>query len=526
MWEKGGTIVVAVLLLGVHPGLVGSGGVDVGEQLDEADRCYRDRDYKAAAEIYEGIVARGSGGEEVFAARKRIVCSYIAMNKAGEAESNLERLLAEFGGHERLPHAVHEVAEECCKLGRGGDVEDLYERVLAAQPGHAQAVWLRMGVAICSVVLGADSRADSAVGDLVNEFGSDSRCAEAVSQVAWSYSKQKKHEDSRELYRLVMSTWPENERAIFAQRGIVLASIALGDDPNAAAGCEKLVKDYSGDERVAQVVSQVAEAYRDAKKYKEARTWHRYILEKHRGSGGAIWSQRGVILTSIELKDDPNTTAGIEKLLAEYAGHKDIACVVYQVGRKLNYRNDAKAQELYEYVRDRHPASEYAALARVNIGNLLLGGGDEKSAREIFDGVAADFAGHPILPKAIALVAEAYFEQARFERRKYADARSQDQYRKALLEFERIINDFDEVPFTTAWAYFHAGECYLHLGDRAKAIEYRQKVADDWPDFEYARLARDSAAGMRNEVAALRSGRRPPRPPLRFVPVGGFEKDN
>ena len=524
MREKDHFAIVLPLVL-AFGALAGSVFGDTGALLKEADGYYQKGDYEAAEKLYQAVAVEAPGSEDAFAAERKLICLYCAEDKEAEAQAGVETMLAGFSAHERLPHAVHEVADECHRLGKGGRIRAVYQQILDTQPLNRHRIWLEMGVAISNILSGVEGGAETVIERLTGRFSADGRCAEALSQIGWSYRDLKKYKDARRVYRYVVENWPGGPRVIYAQRDLVRTCIAMGDDPNAAAGAGKLAKDFAGDERLAGAIAKVAEAYRDAKKYKEARTWHRYILEKHRSSAEAIWSQRGVILTSIELKDDPNTTGGIEKLLAEYAGHKDIARVVYQVGRKLNYRNDAKAQELYEYVRDRHPSSEYAALSRVNIGNMLLGGGDEEAAREIFDGVMADFKDHPILPKAIALVAEAYLEQGRFDYMYERDEQAYAHYRAALAEFQRIIDEFPEIPFTTPWAYFHAAECYLKLGDRQKAIEYRQKVADDWLDFRYARLARETAEGLRKEAAAMREQTKQPPPPLRFWPGKAAEQE-
>jgi len=309
--------------------------------------------------------------------------------------------------------------------------------------------------------------------------------------VAFCYRKLEEYENARTLYQHVVDNWPNKPRAIFSQRGIVLASIALGDDTEAEAATEKLLSQFSKDEHLPKVVSTIAETYRGLEEYEQARELHQYVLDNHPGSGEAIWSQRGVIISSIELGDNSRAEAGIDKLLSQFSSNEHIAKVAYQVARKLNKKDDAKAGQLYQYVVDNRPNDEHAALAGANIGQIQLRLGNDAAARAIFDRVLSDFSGHSILPKAIALMATGYWERAFLEPRqnRQTTERAKEYFRKAIAEYEKIINQFPEIPHTTAEAYHLAGEFYHRLGQNEKALGYFQTVVDNWPEYQYAWLA-------------------------------------
>ncbi len=481
--------------------------LDAAAQLKQAEAAYKNKDYETAERLFQDLVLEAPGSEEAFAAQKRLCCVYAASEKDAESVAAVQKMLADFAAHERLPHAVHEVAEECHRLGKGGQIKGVYQGILAAQPGHGQGIWLKMGEAISSVFAGDDEQADAAVEELVNTYRTDERCAEGVAQVAWSYRKLEKHADARELYRLVMGNWPAGPRVIYAQRGVVRTCIALGDDPNAAAGTEKLIRDFGADERLPNVLANIAGSYRDARKPKEARDLYRHILENHRASSEAIWSQRGVILTSIELKDDPNATAAMQTLFVEYSGHKDLEKVAYQVARKLNYKDKATAQAIHEYITDTDSESDTAARARVNIGSLLLRSGDDQSAKEIFDEVLADFAGKPILAEAVGLTAEAYWDRATIRKSQGLEAEYRQDITRALAEWERVISDLPETPYHTAQAWFFSGEIYRILGDPNTALERYKTLVENWPDYEYSWHAQFLIAGCYEKLG--RSGQMP-----------------
>ncbi|MBA7526310.1 Cell division coordinator CpoB [subsurface metagenome] len=418
--------------------------------------------------------------------QRDIVVSHIANNNQAQANGALGQLLAEFAGHERLPHTVHKIAEQCHESGTADRAKHLFQNALPEQAKSPQVIWLQMGLAISNILLENGNAAWTSIEHLLYDFSADDRCAEAVGQVAWCYRKLEEHENARTLYRHVVDNWPDKPRAIFSQRGIVFISLSVGNVTEAEAATEKLLSRFSQDEHLPKVVSTIAEKYQGLEEYEKAIELHQYVLDNHPDSDQAIFSQSGVIISSIELGDDSRAEAGIDELLSQFSSNEHIAKVAYQVARKLNKKDDTKAQELYEYVIDNLPSDEHAALARVNIGQIQLRLSNDAAARSIFDGVLSDFSGHSILPIAVSLMAEGYWDQAWSERMQGLDIKADDHFTKSLDEWEIVITQFAEIPFTTAQAYHFAGDCYRHFKVYEKAIEYYQTVADNWPDYKSA----------------------------------------
>lgn len=495
MRKKTALISLTTLLFFV---ITGQCFADIPAQFEQAEKYKKTYQYDQAEQIYWQIATDHPGTDDALKAQKNLVCLYIADDNQPWAQAALGQLLADFAGHKRLPHTIHKIAEQCHESGIAGRAKELFQNTLPEQANSPQVIWLQMGLAISNVLLGNDNAAWTSIETLLSDFTADERCAEAVGQVAFCYRKLKQYENARTLYQHVVDNWPNKPRAIFSQRGIVLVSIALGDSSEAEAATEKLLSQFSQDEHLPKVVFTIAETYRGLEEYEQARELHQYVLDNHLDFEDAIFSQREVIISSIELGDDSRAEAGIDELLSQFSSNEHIAKVAYQVARKLNKKDDTKAQELYEYIRDNRPDDEYAALAGAKIGQIQLRLGDDAAARAIFDGVLSDFAGHPILPKAVLLMANGYWESAFLEPRQNLQTteRAKEYFRKAIAEYEKIITQFPEIPHTTAVAYYLAAECYYRLGQYEQAIEYYQEVADNWPEYTHAWLAQLKIAKM------------------------------
>jgi len=336
---------------------------------------------------------------------------------------------------------------------------------------------------------GNDTAADAAIEQLIRDYSADSRAAEGVGQTAWAYRKLQRHDRARVLYQYVVDNWPDNERAIFSQRGVVLTSIALDDQQKADSATEKLLTNFSHDKRLPKAIFDIVGAYRGRGNHEKRRRLAQYIVDNYPGSGEAIWAQQRIIFACIALRDDPNTDAGIDALFSKFSSHKDIASAVYGTARKLNRKDDETARGLYQYIVERHASDRHAILAQVNLGQIKLRSGDEPAAQAIFNKVLTDCADHPVLPQAVGLMAEGYWDQAPIYENAGLVAEARNCYHKALAKWTLIIEQLPKNPYLTAWAHHFAGECHWYLGEYQEAIDYYQKLVDNWPEYEAASSA-------------------------------------
>ncbi len=463
------------------------GADDLAAQEKMAERLCIKKQFAQAEQVYLRIIEQATDSEErFFFARKLAAVLAVQEKKQALGKATVEGILTDYADHTRLPHAIHAVAENCYEFGNAKKAKDIYQQILQEQPVRGDSIWLVMGQAVADTYAGDDDAAWANIEKLLSDYSTDSRTAEAIGQVAWCCRKKKDWQKARVLYRHVVDHWPNNERTIYSQRGIILTSIELDDDPNAAIERERLIADYSQHEDYVKIVADVAEAYRDNRKFKESRDLHRHIVETFPGSHAAMLSQRGAILSSIGLGDDPNTEAGIEHLLSDFSNNSDIAQVVYQVGRALGHHDDQKAEKFFNYVIENAADDRFRALARVNLAAVKFRNDEEDGAFAGFDQILQDLQDKSILPEAAHLVAEAYLRQARYEEREYLSSEAATHYSHTLGMCMRIIEHMPHTAYFTPWAQHFAAECLLELGRPQEAVPLFQSACDLWPEYEHA----------------------------------------
>lgn len=94
------------------------------------------------------------------------------------------------------------------------------------------------------------------------------------------------------------------------------------------------------------------------------------------------------------------------------------------------------------------------------------------------------------MPGALAEIGELYYHKAFRRENEGIEAKSKGHLTNAAAVWEKIITQLpDSEPDTMAQAHCFSGHCYRRLGQYEKAIEYYQKVVDNWPGYKLASSA-------------------------------------
>jgi len=119
--------------------------------------------------------------------------------------------------------------------------------------------------------------------------------------------------------------------------------------------------------------------------------------------------------------------------------------------------------------------------------------GNDEAVHVIIDGLIADFADNSDLPEAVFKIGHKYYTQARVKGIESGESPEEEDLRKAIAVWERIMQELPTSK-TTPEAYYVAGVCYAQeLGEYAKGIASFQTIVDNWPRYKYAGRARDLA---------------------------------
>jgi len=231
----------------------------VAADLSQAEGQYRAGQYIQAERSYQMVIQQADrdkamGADAALAARRKLALVYIATDRLPQARESVQQLLSQYAQSESLPRAIHEIVEGSKPLYKLAQVRQLYQEMVKGRPADSRAMWLKMGMAIASVHLTDDQATDATVQNIIDWHGSDRRAAEALNQIAWACRNLKQYNKALSIYQYAVDNWPEKSRVAFAQHGIVICQIGLGNPQEADAAFRVLVQKYGKEKDASKMV--------------------------------------------------------------------------------------------------------------------------------------------------------------------------------------------------------------------------------------------------------------------------------
>lgn len=354
---------------------------DVAADLNQAEGLFKASQYAQAEQVYIKVISEADPNkppelEAVLNARKKLPVVYIATDRLPQAQSAVQELLAKHSTYEWLPHALHEIVEQARDLNKTAQAGQVYREILNAQPGHSQAIWLKMGTTLADVYLANGQAVDAAVKDIIAQRSADPWSAEALAQIGWAYDKLSQYAKARPLYEYVVDNWSDKPRAIYAHTALVRDCIRLRDKQAAQTRLEQLAKRYAADAQLPNVLNEIARGYREAQMYQEARPISEHILDNYSGHNQCIWAQRDIILCDIAERSQDAVQTGVQKLIKNYADNGYLPYVLNEIAG--GYRQGQMCQQaktVSQYILDNFPNSDQCLGAQrgVVLSDLALG---------------------------------------------------------------------------------------------------------------------------------------------------------
>ena len=369
---------------------------------------------------YRQIVASKPGTDEALNAQEKLVGLYVKEKMPAEAEAAYAVMLADFAGNAGLAKAVDHVADEYREAGDYTRALELYRYVVSRWPEAEHAVQSQGGVVKLYIKLGDEPNAAAAMGELISKFGNRKGIAGVVDEIGDTYRDVGEYGRALVLYEQVVASWPDSEQAMGSQASVVKLYMRLGDYAAASAAVEKLLGDYSQNKDIADEVDEIADAYREVKKYDKAKELYAYVVEHRSDSQQAVGSLGGMVRCCILAGDDPNAEAGIERLKEDFGGREGVGEVVHEVAYMYHHtaKDYEKARELYEWVVANHPADRKAIRAQMGIAKIFVETGDDPNAEAAIDKLVANYSENEGIAKAVDHIADEYRGLQRYDKAK------------------------------------------------------------------------------------------------------------
>jgi tetratricopeptide (TPR) repeat protein len=386
------------------------------------------------------------------------------------------------------------------------------------QPGNEYAMWSQVRLAMSNVEIG-DSAVQSAVDKLLAEFSDNAQIARGVHEVALKCRVLKKYEKAIELYQYVVDNRPDADYAAWSQMDLAKSYVALGDANAAEAAVNKLLSNFSNNPSIAQIVYDMANCYREAKKHPEAISLYKHIIDNWPQQKYAMWSLRDLAMSNFDLGDDPNAQAAVDKLIADYSDNGHIQWNVYEIAKY--YRKHAKykkAIELYQRIVDNWPGTDHALWSQLDLAMSYATIGEDPNAEAAIDKLVTGFSENQHIAGVVYEMAKSYRRSKKDEnanhicnliigkwpKSEHAMWAQRDLARfnitfgddlNAQAAVDKLLADFSKQG-RIAQAVYDIAKQYHTLQKYEEAGMFYQYVIDNWPDDEYAMWAQSGLAKL------------------------------
>lgn len=300
-----------------------------------------------------------------------------------------------------------------------------------------------MGVARVNILSLIESqqydKAKEPLEKMIADFAKHPDLPEVLYWIARRYGWLDRYEEEKGVYRQIIENCPDSSYANKARLGLsranVLSLIMSQDYDGAEKAFAKLVVDFKNHPELHDAIYWVADGYARSGKYEKANSLYQQIIQYYPGHSSIVDRAKfGLSIANVQSlvmsgKYDSAEEA-IDRLIADFAGHPDLAKVVRNIGQ--SYYTKARLTNLE--------------------GDIEGGKALYRKAIEVWERLIREFPDSEIIPNAYYSSAVCYAQEL-------------GEYQKGINYFQKVVNNWPD--------YEYAQQAQLLI------VEYRSKMENN-----------------------------------------------
>jgi tetratricopeptide (TPR) repeat protein len=354
-------------------------------------------------------------------------------------------------------------------------------------------MWAQVDIIISSIETEDLASAQAGIDNLFVQFSDSENLCDATHSIAYSYRQFGKNNKANELDRYVLDNWSATESAMWAQVDLLKSAIDSKDYISAQAGIEYLKEHFSNDVNSADIFHGVAYKYRKLQKEDAANKLDSYVIENYPTTESALWAQLDIIISSIEAGDFNVAQEGIDNLFINSPDNKYFGNALYSIADTYELAgNFAAANKIYRKIinnrvlETKKIAAAKAKLAKYDLFEAIEFRQKDKVA-EIIENSDSNI---PDCNQGLDIYLNNFAIECCAEGRlaKKADEPNlaRDYFDAAITLWDKLLVECPNSPVCPKACFCAAAKLAQDIENYGKAVEYFQRVADDWADYKYA----------------------------------------
>jgi TolA-binding protein len=255
---------------------------------------------------------------------------------------------------------------------------------------------------------------------LIADYNNNDLIVSAVYDIAEKYREKSQYKSAVSAYKYIVDNFPLSSQAVWAQRGLVVSTIALGNTNSAQVETQNLINNYNNDPNIAQAVFEIADAYYWFKKNDDARLLYQKVIDTWPNAEHAMWAQMGWAISYIADGNDIAAQAATDKLIGNYGDNKKLPEALFYIAGRYDYaKKYDKGQDIYRYIIDKFPENEWSKNSQFESAKAAiypyLDAADELHALTAIDNLIASYKDKPDLPAIVYDFAARVDSQNKYE---------------------------------------------------------------------------------------------------------------
>ncbi len=395
-----------------------------------------------------------------------------AQSRHAEAQTTLERLIADFPDHKVSASATKLLAWTYAQQGRDSLAVATEERLVARWGGASDATVVSGAILdIAHVRFNQKRYRDAAAGydDFLRRYPENSRRNQARYQAGLAYIRANRAGDAVDRWEAIVrdsASAPIAERA-WARVGDLYFQAQRYED---AKRCYRgLLEHFTATDAAALATLRLGQCDYNAGRDADALASYSQVMERYPDSPFAKEASRGTELSLYRLGQSPKGAATLAALVEKYPTSAYAADAVFQIGKsRYQAKEWAEAAESFRRVVSQFPGSQSADQAQFLLADALTRAGSRDEAANAYDQFLAFFPESELRPSAIFQLGLLRFE-------------SQD-FGRAAVAFTQALDESASTEVRSA-SRFNLALCQRQLGQaeeaRATLMSHRQEFPSD-----------------------------------------------
>ena len=327
---------------------------EIGSELTELADAYGSQNkWAKARELYEYCLTNWPQSEDAMRLTRYVARATIKLGEYEKADQAISDMISTYGSDPKIGSELTELADDYATDRNYEKAASLYTQVVDTWPASEGAVPAQTRLARMYIEIGDYTNAAQATEKLKKNFATAPNIAAAIEDIGDMYQLNYSQREAYAAYKYVLEQWPTFERAIWVQTKAIFAQVRLKNLDQSEAELSNLLNDFTDHKDLAAMIHEVVEEYRNAGLYEEGRGLFEYILENWtQDEATNLELQVGLALQSIKLKELDKAQTAVDKVIADYNDHPNIAKGLFQVAEEYYYaRNYRESINLLETIK-------------------------------------------------------------------------------------------------------------------------------------------------------------------------------